>query len=281
MSGHHSASSITVEYITPPEITDVLGPFGTDPCSPQGRPWDTAKIHYTKADDGLQQLWYDRVWLNPPYGSYEIMAPWLSRLSGHGNGIALLFARTETNLYFDYVWNTADSILFMKGRLTFYIHYPTRLMYCQAMILHNRGVVKRFQKEAEFLQEQILKGNIWGPAMSDSGGATVLIAYGDENVGRLEDSGIDGKHQLLKTVPVILIGVSTVKGPWRSVVTITMARIGRDADLQVIYALVKKVAPEKVAGNPNYKAKVRQQLQFLFKRVAKGIYTNEKRTIKL
>ncbi len=41
--------------------------------------------------------------LNPPYG--EQTERWLAKLAKHGNGIALVYARTETKMFFDSVWN--------------------------------------------------------------------------------------------------------------------------------------------------------------------------------
>lgn len=37
----------------------------------------------------------------------------------HNNGIALVFARTETRMFFKDVWPLASSLLFLRGRLTF------------------------------------------------------------------------------------------------------------------------------------------------------------------
>jgi len=106
------------EWLTPPYILDALCKFDLDPCSPIIRPWDTALKHFTIIDDGLIQEWDGRVWCNPPYGLEATM--WLKKLAEHGNGIALIFARTETKMFFDEVWGKADSILFLKGRLHFH-----------------------------------------------------------------------------------------------------------------------------------------------------------------
>jgi hypothetical protein len=54
--------------LTPRFVIDALGPFDLDPCPPKERPWDTARRHFTEADDGLSRPWKGRVWLNPPYG---------------------------------------------------------------------------------------------------------------------------------------------------------------------------------------------------------------------
>ncbi len=106
------------EWLTPPEIINALGTFDLDPCTPIKRPWDTAQKHYTKEDDGLTQPWFGRVWLNPPYGRETFK--WVRKLALHGNGIALIFARTETKGFHGEVWNKADGIFFFKGRLKFY-----------------------------------------------------------------------------------------------------------------------------------------------------------------
>ena len=113
------ARNSTDEWLTPPELVRALGAFDLDPCSPRVRPWDTAANHYSIEDDGLRQDWQGRVWLNPPYSD---MRRWLGRLADHGEGTALIFARTETALWFDLVWDRAAAVLFLRGRLSFY--YP-------------------------------------------------------------------------------------------------------------------------------------------------------------
>lgn len=107
------------EWLTPPEIVQALGPFDLDPCSPVDRPWDTAVHHFHKLDDGLSKDWLGRVWLNPPFGREAVK--WLRKLVQHGNGIALIPARTETAMFYECVWNVADAVCFMKGRPHF--HY--------------------------------------------------------------------------------------------------------------------------------------------------------------
>ena len=105
------------EWLTPRRILDALGPFDLDPCASVDRPWPTAARHYTIEDDGLRQPWEGRVWLNPPYG--RSVGRWLEKMVRHGNGIALLFARTETRAFFKYVWKRASALLFLAGRVEF------------------------------------------------------------------------------------------------------------------------------------------------------------------
>ena len=119
IGSHESAVGGSDEWLTPPELIEALGPFDLDPCSPgRRRPWDTAAKHYGLEDDGLRQKWEGRVWLNPPYAS---VGRWLARLADHGHGTALIFARTETDVWFEHVWPKASGLLFLRRRLNF--HY--------------------------------------------------------------------------------------------------------------------------------------------------------------
>ena len=156
MSGigsHQSARMGKDEWLTPPEIIEALGSFDLDPCAPRIRPWDTAARHFTILDDGLAQPWSGRVWLNPPYGRET--GRWLARLADHGNGIALIFARTETDMFFREGWKKARAMLFLRGRLHFH---------------HVNG----------------------SRAPANSGAPSVLIAYGDANAIALEHAGLAG-----------------------------------------------------------------------------------------
>ena len=118
LSGHQSAKMKNDEWLTPPEIIKELGSFDLDPCSPIVRPWPTASQHFTIEDDGLAQPWSGRVWCNPPFGREAVK--WLRRMAEHGNGIALIPARTETKMFYETVWPCADAILFIRGRPHFH-----------------------------------------------------------------------------------------------------------------------------------------------------------------
>jgi hypothetical protein len=41
-------------------------------------------------------------------------------MTEHDNGIALIFARTDTAMFHKWVFSKAEGILFLTGRLTFY-----------------------------------------------------------------------------------------------------------------------------------------------------------------
>jgi len=145
---HTRTAKTTDSWITPKWLLERLGPFDLDPCAAIPQPWPCAAHQYTMLDNGLLLPWEGFVYMNPPYG-LRINA-WLNRLALHNNGIALIFARTETASFFTEVWPVAKCLLFLRGRLTF--HYPDGSL---PIIGHN------------------------------SGGPSVLVAYGAEAEKRL------------------------------------------------------------------------------------------------
>lgn len=148
----------TDTWITPQFVIDALGgwqSFNLDPCAPEIQPWPTACQRYTEAENGLIQPWEGRVWLNPPY-SQKLMADFMLRLANHNHGTALIFARTETKLFFEQVWSRASAVLFVRHRLHFY---------------HADG--------------KIGTGN--------SGAPSVLVAYGNDDADILSAEPIEGK----------------------------------------------------------------------------------------
>lgn len=157
LSGHQSARMKNDEWLTPQYIVQALGAFDLDPCSPINRPWPTAARHLTIEDNGLAHEWHGRVWCNPPFGREAVK--WLRRMAAHGNGIALIPARTETAMFYETVWSRADAVLFIKGRPHF--HYVDG-------------------RRAPF----------------NSGAPICLVAYDASNVLALNDSGL-GKVVLI------------------------------------------------------------------------------------
>ncbi len=127
-----------------------MGKFDLDPCA--NRLWALAtNCWHVK---GFYKEWSGRVWLNPPYG--EEIVDWMEKMADHGNGIALVFARTETAWFHDSIWNRATAVFFFRRRLKFYNKY---------------GV----QSETA------------APAPS------VLVAYNTVNAEALANSGLNGR----------------------------------------------------------------------------------------
>lgn len=160
---HENQGNGRNEWLTPPQIIKALGAFDLDPAVPcamahEGKPWRTARKLFCKCNDGLSKAWIGRVWLNPPYGGDTEL--WLERLAAYGNGIALVFARTETRWFKRVVWDKADALMFLHRRISFY------------------------------LPDGSTGGRRGGTGSATA--ASVLVAYGDSNVDALRDAELDG-----------------------------------------------------------------------------------------
>ena len=134
---HESSHNETKEWYTPPDIFLKIGiEFDLDPCAPPDKiiPWIPAKKRFSVLENGLTQKWGGSVWLNPPYGADT--PKWLERLAEHKNGIALVFARTDTNWFNKYA-TQANVICFVKGRICFMKHdlTPGGMPGCGSMLL--------------------------------------------------------------------------------------------------------------------------------------------------
>lgn len=119
MKSHQNTVGINDEWLTPPDIVQSLGLFDLDPCSPINRPFDTASKHLTTIDDGLNQKWKGRVWLNPPFNRY-VRPKWMKKMAEHNNGIMLVPAAAETKAFSEHVWGKCAGLLFMRKRPYFY-----------------------------------------------------------------------------------------------------------------------------------------------------------------
>jgi hypothetical protein len=157
INGGDGGTATTHDWLTPPGLIAALGTFDCDPCASQYQPWRTAKQQFTIEDDGLAREWSGRVWCNPPYGPHA--EKFLKRMAEHGNGIALIFARTETKAFQQFCWKRATAMLFLEGRISF-----------------------------------LLPG---GAAAGRAGAPSVLIAYGATNAQALAESGIAGHVVML------------------------------------------------------------------------------------
>lgn len=116
---HESTANVTKDWYTPSHIFKALGlTFDMDVASPGADvvPWIPASRHVTRAENGLSVPWAGRVWCNPPYGADTPL--WLARFIEHGNGVALVFSRTDTQWYHRYAIR-ADMLCFVHGRIAF------------------------------------------------------------------------------------------------------------------------------------------------------------------
>jgi len=119
MNSHIHGSCASDSWLTPPELIKALGKFDTDPCCEIKMPWKTASKMYTRKDNGLNQIWKGRVWLNPPYSK---PGPWMLTLSQHKNGIALVSPKALDTKWGQQALLTCSCAYFLAGRMLF--HYP-------------------------------------------------------------------------------------------------------------------------------------------------------------
>lgn len=143
----HKNKAGTHEWLTPPYIINDLGPFDLDPCFSEPHPFETAKKYFTEKDNGLIQEWNGFVWCNPPYGKET--KDWLKKCSEYKNCLVLIFARTETRMFKDFIWDKAKAIFFFYGRLNFYTKQGIRGQSAGApscIIAYNDEGIKRLKK---------------------------------------------------------------------------------------------------------------------------------------
>jgi hypothetical protein len=121
MGEHEPQIGASDEWYTPPFIFDALKlRFDLDPCSPGPRHWVPANHFWTKDDDALapDKHWWGRIFMNPPFGGRLGHLPWLQRFYANRNGIAIVRAYTSAGWFHDYI-PLADAVLFPKGKTKF------------------------------------------------------------------------------------------------------------------------------------------------------------------
>jgi hypothetical protein len=118
LGSHQRCVGKSQVHLTPKWLIEALGGrFALDPCAAAEDPLRCAEQCYTEANDGLLRPWFGVVWLNPPFDRYQV-GKWIAKLALHGNGIALVHARTEAE-WFRPIWTSADAILFLDKRIKF------------------------------------------------------------------------------------------------------------------------------------------------------------------
>ena len=141
------------EYYTPVEFIRCLGHFDLDPASSPNPRWRTADVMLTQDDDGLKHQWHGRVWLNPPY-SAPLIGQFIERMAQHRNGLALVVPKFGSVMFRRWVFPYCDALYLLDRRIRFY--------------------------NSEWVQ------------MKDPVCQSLLIAYGQENVQAIRESGLQG-----------------------------------------------------------------------------------------
>jgi DNA N-6-adenine-methyltransferase (Dam)/Protein of unknown function (DUF3102) len=114
------------EYLTPPKYIeaarDVLGTIDLDPAScHEGQVNVRAAQYFTKEDDGLQQQWHGRVFLNPTWSD---MLPWVAKLmreyqSGRVKEAIMLTTSNTSARWFRMAAHACTAICFTDHNIAF------------------------------------------------------------------------------------------------------------------------------------------------------------------
>jgi phage N-6-adenine-methyltransferase len=118
-----------MEWYTPHEYIAlaraVLGDIDIDPASTEyAQETVKARQFFDKAQNGLLNPWYGRVWLNPPYAQ-PLISRFINKLLMEWNAGRIQSCITLTHNYTDSVWfhdaaAAADAVCFTQGRIKFY-----------------------------------------------------------------------------------------------------------------------------------------------------------------
>jgi len=108
------------DWQTPQDFFDKLNEefhFTVDLCADDNN--HKCEKYYTKENDGMKaDLTGEIVFCNPPYGRAETKK-WVKKCLGSKcTAVLVLPARTDTNVFHDYILNKAE-IRFVRGRLNF------------------------------------------------------------------------------------------------------------------------------------------------------------------
>src|SRR5690606_37002574 len=126
------SSSASAHWCTPEEVLNLVytvGDIALDPCSNDHSIVVSKRFNTPEQENGLALEWSaiaqeaggGLVFVNPPYG--REISKWVKKCvieSARGAEIiALVGARTETKWFQEWIFPTAQSVCFWKGRITF------------------------------------------------------------------------------------------------------------------------------------------------------------------
>ena len=125
---HVSNNSGNNEWYTPKKYIDfaktVMGEIDIDPASSEiANKVVNAKKYYTKEDDGLQQEWEGKLWMNPPYAQ-PLITQFCEKLkeeveSGNVKEFMVLVNNATETAWFQNLASVSNAIWFIKSRVKF------------------------------------------------------------------------------------------------------------------------------------------------------------------
>ena len=149
-SSKYQAWDTSIDYYT--ELDDEFH-FTLDPCCT----YESCKCAYglciDKGYDGLQESWFGNVFMNPPYDeSIQWVHKGVEEFENDNIKLlaALLPARTDTELYHTYIWDSKKhrfrdgvEVRFIKGRLKFGSLRYWKWLWSQEFLIDGKGESKK------------------------------------------------------------------------------------------------------------------------------------------
>lgn len=111
-------SGLSDEWFTPKYIFDAMDvAFDLDVAAPeQGAPHVPARHWIWQRS--LGGPWRGFIWMNPPFGGRNGLAPWLDKFFAYGNGVALVPDRTSAP-WFQKAAKKSSAVLFISPKVKF------------------------------------------------------------------------------------------------------------------------------------------------------------------
>lgn len=115
---HWESTGKSDEWYTPKYIFDALGcTFDLDVANAAvGGAHVPCRESY--GTEGLQRPWHGFIWMNPPFGGRNGLAPWLEKFIDHRNGVALVPDRTSAP-WFQMAAPKMHAVLFVSPKVKF------------------------------------------------------------------------------------------------------------------------------------------------------------------
>lgn len=234
IGGHHSAAALTTTWLTPPAIMNALGTWEDFDLDPCAAP-------------------APRPW----------PTAWRMNVESDGDGLALeWFGRVWLNPPYGAVIGQWLRKLADHGRGTSLIFARTETKFFREQVWERASGLLFLEGRLHFHTPDGLR------AGANSGAPSVLCAYGADDMDRLAASDLAGAFVPLRFARFML--VAGLEQTWPEAMRAFLA--SQRGPVSVSEAYRHFARSPKTARNPNWRAKVRQQLQTCGRRTGKAEY---------
>lgn len=234
IGGHHSANALTTTWLTPPAILDALGGWQSFDTDPCAAP---------------------RPWPWP--------TAWRMNSEADGDGLAIDWeGRVWLNPPYGSVIGKWLAKLGDHGRGTALIFARTETDFFRRQVWERASGLLFLQGRLHFHTPDGVRANF------NSGAPSVLCAYGADDMDRLAAADLAGAFVPLRFARFLL--VAGLDQTWGEAMRAYLAKQSGPVSVSDAYRYFAR--SPKAERNPNWRAKVRQQLQAAGRRVAPAQY---------